>query len=279
MLSLSWGPFALATHHLVLLGALVLATVVGWLSGRPRKINPDQALFGLFLLGLVVARAAFVAAYWQQYHGDLLQIIDIRDGGFIAWPGVLAVLLGGAVRGCKQNASRLPLGAGVVSGLLFWWLANLVLSTQQEARLPDLVLKNAAGESVQLSELEGKKLVINLWATWCPPCRREMPVLQAAQKDNADVVFLFVNQAQTPREVATFLASQNLHLNNVLFDASGSLAQQVGSAALPTTLFYNPDGRLLGSHLGELSSASLKRFLNALSDSAAMPSFQARSTP
>jgi hypothetical protein len=52
-----------------------------------------------------------------------------------------------------------------------------------------------------------------------------------------------------------------LSLSNVLYDGSGRLGQAVGSMALPTTLFYNPDGRLLGSHLGELSDASLARAL------------------
>jgi thiol-disulfide isomerase/thioredoxin len=161
------------------------------------------------------------------------------------------------------------MGLGVASGLLFWWLANLGLSAQhQDAHLPGLTLRNAAGEPVLLSDYRGRPLVINLWATWCPPCRREMPVLQAAQQANSDVTFLFVNQAESPREVATFFTSQGLHLDNVLFDGHGELAQQVGSAALPTTLFYRPDGRLLGSHLGELSNASLKRSLDSLGETA-----------
>lgn len=269
MLSFSLGPFALAMNHLLLLGALALATVVGWISGRRQRINPERELFGLFVLGLVVARLAFVIAYWPQYRSSLMSVFDIRDGGFWVWPGVIAVLVGAVLRGWKQTAMRTSMGLGVASGLLFWWLANLGLSTQhQDARLPDLTLHNAAGEPVRLNDYRGKPLVINLWATWCPPCRREMPVLQAAQQANPDVTFLFVNQAESPREVATFFASQGLHLDNVLFDGHGELAQQVGSAALPTTLFYRPDGRLFGSHLGELSNASLKRSLDSLSETA-----------
>lgn len=153
--------------------------------------------------------------------------------------------------------------------MLFWWLATLGLSAQRETTpLPDLTLRNAAGEPVQLSHYRGKPLVVNLWATWCPPCRREMPALQAAQQANPEVVFLFVNQAESPWDVATFFARQGLHLDNVLFDGNGELAQQAGSAALPTTLFYRPDGRLLSSHLGELSNASLQHSLDSLSETA-----------
>lgn len=101
--------------------------------------------------------------------------------------------------------------------------------------------------------------MINLWATWCPPCRREMPVLERAQHQRPDVTFLFVNQAESMQSVSTFLATQGLTLDNVLFDASGRLGQAVGSMALPTTLFYRADGRLINSHLGELSQASLAR--------------------
>ena len=101
--------------------------------------------------------------------------------------------------------------------------------------------------------------MINLWATWCPPCRREMPVLQNAQHQHQNVTFLFVNQGESMQSVSTFLETQGLNLSNVLFDSGGQLAQKVGSMALPTTLFYSADGRLLGSHLGELSKASLAR--------------------
>lgn len=269
MLSFSLGPFALAMNHLLLLVALALATLVGWISGRRQGINPERELFGLFVLGLMVARLAFVIAYWPQYRGSPLSILDIRDGGFWVWPGVIALLIGAVLRGWKHPARRASMGLGVTSGLLFWWLGSLGLSAQhQDAHLPDLTLRNAAGEPVRLNDYRGKPLVINLWATWCPPCRREMPVLQAAQQANPEVTFLFVNQAESPRDVATFFASQGLHLNNVLFDGQGELAQQVGSAALPTTLFYRPDGRLLGSHLGEVSNASLKRSLDSLGETA-----------
>ena len=86
MLSFSIGPFTLAMNHLLLLVALALATVVGWISGRRKGINPERELFGLFVLGLVVARLAFVIAYWPQYRSSLMSVLDIRDGGFGSGP-------------------------------------------------------------------------------------------------------------------------------------------------------------------------------------------------
>ena len=78
---------------------------------------------------------------------------------------------------------------------------------------------------VQLADYQGGPLVINLWATWCPPCRREMPVLENAQRMRPDVTFLFVNQAESMQSVSTYLATQGLNLDNVLFDASGRVAR------------------------------------------------------
>jgi len=262
MLTFTIGTFAIALNHLLLISALALATLIGWRVGKRGGENPESVLFSLFLLGLLAARVGFVLAYWKHYRDDLWQIVDLRDGGFLAWPGAIVLLLAALAWGWRRPTLRRPLGAGVGSGLAFWLLATLSLGLyEQGTRLPDIPLRTATGETVQLTAYQGGPLVINLWATWCPPCRREMPVLENAQQQRPDLTFLFVNQAESMQSVSTFLATQGLSLNNVLFDGSGRLGQAVGSMALPTTLFYSADGRLLGSHLGELSEASLARAL------------------
>ena len=264
MLTLTIGSFALAINHLLLILALALATLVGWRVAKRGGENPESVLFGLFLLGLLVARLSFVIGYWRYFQNDLLQILDVRDGGFLLWPGLGALVIGALIIGWRRSGLRRPLGWGLISGLTFWLLATFSSSLyEQSTHMPEMVLRDANGKSVQLSSYQGGPLVINLWATWCPPCRREMPVLQKAQTQNQDVTFLFVNQGESMQSVSTFLETQGLSLNNVLFDSSGQLGQKVGSMALPTTLFYSPQGRLLSSHLGELSEASLARALES----------------
>ena len=264
MLTLTIGTFAIALNHLLLISALILATLVGWRVAKRGGENPESVLFSLFLLGMLAARVSFVLMYWNDYSNDWLQMVDVRDGGFLAWPGVIALVLGALAYGWRRPPLRKPLAAGVVTGLVFWGLASLSLSLYDKGvQLPDIALRNANGETVQLADYKGGPLVINLWATWCPPCRREMPVLERAQRQRPDVTFLFVNQAESMQSVSTFLATQGLTLDNMLFDASGRLGQAVGSMALPTTLFYQADGRLIHSHLGELSQASLARSLEA----------------
>ncbi|KTC44459.1 peroxiredoxin, partial [Pseudomonas sp. ABAC61] len=224
MLTFTIGTFAIALNHLLLISALALATLVGWRVAKRGGDNPESVLFSLFLIGMLAARV------------------------------VIVMLLAALAWGWKRPALRRPLGAGIVTGLAFWLLATLSLSLyDQGTRLPEVALRNAVGDTVQLTDYQGGPLVINLWATWCPPCRREMPVLEKAQQQRPDLTFLFVNQAESMQSVATFLATQELNLDNVLFDGSGRLGKAVGSMALPTTLFYSADGRLLGSHLGELS--------------------------
>ena len=262
MLTLTIGSFALAINHLLLILALALATLVGWRVAKRGGENPESVLFSLFLLGLLAARIGFVIGYWRYCENDPLQMLDLRDGGFLMWPGLLAVVVGAVVWSWRRTGLRRPLGWGLGSGLAFWLLASLASNLYDKGtQLPDMALRNANGESVQLSSYKGGPLVINLWATWCPPCRREMPVLQNAQHQHEDVTFLFVNQGESMQSVSTFLETQGLNLSNVLFDSGGQLGQKVGSMALPTTLFYNAEGRLLASHLGELSQASLARAL------------------
>ncbi|WP_407310846.1 prolipoprotein diacylglyceryl transferase family protein [Pseudomonas sp. nanlin1] len=263
MLSLNVGPFALALNHLLLLLALVLATVVGGYSARRgHGQNPEGALFMLLLVGVLVARISFVWAYRGQYWADPWQAVDLRDGGFLLWPGVAAALLGGCVYAWRQPGLRRPLAHGVLGGLTLWGMGLLAIHLyERNTALPDIVMHDAAGQAVDLRSLQGRPLVVNLWATWCPPCRREMPVLIQAQAARPDVRFVYVNQGESPASVNSFVTAAGLQLQHVLFDPSGQLGQAVGSRALPTTLFYGADGRLLGNHLGELSAASLDHAL------------------
>ncbi|MFB4393662.1 MULTISPECIES: prolipoprotein diacylglyceryl transferase family protein [unclassified Pseudomonas] len=270
MLTVTLGPLTMALNHLLLLAALGIASLVGWRVARRGGESPESALFNLFLIGLLCARAGFVIEYWSMYSDDLLQVIDIRDGGFHPWSGLAGIAAAALWQGWRRPGLRRPLGWALFSGALFWGLASLGSHLYSKGTaLPEISLNNARGEAVALHSYRGKPLVINIWATWCPPCRREMPVLQKAQHAYPHVTFLFVNQGESPEMVSTFLATTGLSLNHVLFDGSGRLASQVGSMALPTTLFYDADGRLIGSHLGELSRASLHNALEPFERAAA----------
>jgi thiol-disulfide isomerase/thioredoxin len=265
MLTINIGPLALSASHILLMLSLLIATFTGWYIGRRSAANPEKQLFRLFLVALLVARLAFVAAYFEFYREQPWQALDIRDGGFIAWPGVLVALLLGAWQAWRTQSIRKPLACALAVGLLSWGLGSLTLyGLEQGTRLPQLSFRDSRGASVALEDYVGKPLVVNLWATWCPPCRREMPVLANAQRDNPELTVLFVNQGEGQSAVSRYLKAEALTLDNVLLDSGGRLGQLVGSMALPTTLFYDVEGRQVGSHLGELSHASLARALEVL---------------
>ncbi|WNW13402.1 TlpA disulfide reductase family protein [Pseudomonas sp. DTU_2021_1001937_2_SI_NGA_ILE_001] len=265
MLTLNLGPLALAMHHVLIIASMLLATLCGWWAGRRVGCNPEKHLFHLLIVAVLVARAAFVASFLAQYREQPWGILDLRDGGFIAWPGIAAALLVGIWKLYRHPEQRRPLGLAICTGLLCWGAGSLTLEhLQRQSRLPDLPLTDLEARPVNLKDYQGKPVVINLWATWCPPCRREMPVLAKAQASRPDITLVFVNQGETPDEVRRFLQSQGLALDNLLLDANSELGRQAGSMALPTTLFYDAQGHQVGNHLGELSAASLEQALQAL---------------
>lgn len=262
MLSLKLGPLAIPTHLAILYAGLLLAWVVGWWLGRKRGANPESSLFNLLLLGLLGARLAFVVRYYDSYAGQWLGMLDIRDGGFLPLYGIVTALVASAWYLWRKPLLRLPLAAGLASGLIASGLGFALLhGLQSSQQLPDLALRDLAGQPVMLQQLKGKPLVINLWASWCPPCIREMPVLQSAQQSSPEYEFVFVNQGEGQQQINQFLKQQGIELDNVLLDSGARLGQAVGSLSLPTTLFYDANGQLQNNHLGELSNASLQHAL------------------
>ncbi len=106
-------------------------------------------------------------------------------------------------------------------------------------------------------------MVVNLWATWCPPCRAEMPALAQAQKEHPEINVVFVNQGESPEVVQEFLAETRVHVRNLMFDDHQLLVRAVGVKAYPATLFYDALGRLVKSHYGGFSRTTFEEALRA----------------
>ena len=125
----------------------------------------------------------------------------------------------------------------------------------------NMELINSQGEKVNMEQFRGKVIFINLWATWCPPCRREMPVLERAQSAYPDVSFVLVNQGEDAATIEKFLIDEGLELSDILRDPHSRTMAETGARALPTTLYFAADGSLAETHLGELTGASLAHTL------------------
>lgn len=260
MLSVSIGPLSLPLAQLLLVSAFVIALLVGAITGRKEGVPIAGTLSDIFLISLVAARIGFVIQYFEHYQDNLLSIIDIRDGGFSVIAGLAGALALTAWKLWRHPKIRRSLSIAAASGLLVWGSVSLLvnLMESQSRGIPDASFTLLDGTPVALSDVAGNKpMVVNLWASWCPPCIREMPVLAKAQQNNPDITFVFVNQGEQAETIHNFMDEQALSLQNVLTDTSASLGRTTGSQALPTTLFYGANGQQVNAHLGELSRATL----------------------
>jgi thiol-disulfide isomerase/thioredoxin len=273
MTTIPLGPLALPTGPLAWLLALAAALGVARLVLRrapaderaARAAAASDALWLAALVGFAVARVAFVLDARWAYAASPWSVLDIRDGGWSALPGVAAALAVLGWRMARGPALRAALATAVVAGAATWALVSTLFGAHDRPPRPALVLQDLRGAPVDLERLAaGRPMVINLWASWCPPCREEMPVFAQAQATWRDVVFVFANQAEPAGVAERFLAQQPYRLDHVLLDPLGQAAKAVGSRGLPTTLFYDAQGRLQQRHVGPLSAASLAAHLKAI---------------
>lgn len=128
-------------------------------------------------------------------------------------------------------------------------------------RAPDFELSDLNGQSVSLSDFRGQQVLLNFWATWCGPCRFEMPFLEQVHREqSADgLVVLGVNIGETTEEVEQFAADFGLSFT-VLLDSDQQVALMYNVRSIPTTLLIDKDGiirdRKIGAFatLGEIES-------------------------
>lgn len=116
-------------------------------------------------------------------------------------------------------------------------------------------LTTFAGQPLSLADYRGKTVVLNFWASWCPPCREEAPVLRqfAARHANGDIVLLGIDVWDTEADARAFLAEFGVTYPNAL-DVDGRVSIEYGVAGVPETYVIGPDGRLLGKYTGPVKS-------------------------
>ncbi|MCC4833632.1 TlpA family protein disulfide reductase [Shewanella sp. 10N.7] len=116
---------------------------------------------------------------------------------------------------------------------------------------PDFTLKNMQGENLKLSEQRGNIILINFWASWCGPCRKEMPVLQKLEDKYRDlgVAVWGVNVEQENQAGKDFLTDLNLSFD-IFFDETNSLSETYDVKAMPTTVIVDRDGKVRYVFLG-----------------------------
>ncbi len=129
------------------------------------------------------------------------------------------------------------------------------------AMLPNFTFYNTAGEEVEFESFIGKPVVLNFWASWCPPCKGEMPEFQEVYDDlSEDIVFIMMNvtdgQRET-RETAMAYIEEAGYTFPVYFDEGLQVCDLLGVYAYPTTVFVNASGQAVAAVQGQISKETI----------------------
>jgi peroxiredoxin len=128
---------------------------------------------------------------------------------------------------------------------------------------PAFSLLDTEGRRVTLAGLLGKPLVINFWATYCPPCRAEMPMLESRVGAQSSVRLVLVSEGDSADAARSFLSSLGVH-QAALLDSDLSVGRAYGAVALPTTVFVRSDGSIAARQIGQLDERVLVAELSNL---------------
>jgi len=188
------------------------------------------------------------------------------------------------IPGTEREPTALPrwiaaiiIGAIALASLaaLIWPLLNKpanpadagVIRTQIEAdgaagrigaTAPDFEWTDIAGRTLRLSSYRGKVVVVNFWATWCPPCREELPALQRVAASEPDVVVLEVDLMEPGEKARSFFDSLELDRLQLVLDSDGATTRRFGVLGLPSTFFVDKSGVIRHLELSAVTEAQIR---------------------
>jgi thiol-disulfide isomerase/thioredoxin len=277
MTSIQIGPLSLPLAPLLVIVAwLVAQQVAAWAARGDRRAGAAGAVSTAGLVGLLASRLAYVIGNRDVYLDTPLAMVDFRDGGWSPWIGIAAGLAWLASAAWRKRAPARALGIGAAVGLAAWLGGGAWLVSQQATRLPELALQRLGGSGTEVftRAFAGRPFVVNLWATWCAPCREEMPAFAQAQLDRPQVPIVFVNQGEPEARVRGYLSTLPRvdpaaapgapPLRHVWLDVDSSLGRAIESRGLPTTVFVDAQGRVARIHAGVMNRAALRAQIDAM---------------
>jgi thiol-disulfide isomerase/thioredoxin len=182
-----------------------------------------------------------------------------------ALPKWIAAIIIGAIALASLAALLLPLlnrtPTSVAGGVIRAQIEADGSAGRIGAIAPDFEWTGPDGQIVRLSSYRGKVVVVNFWATWCAPCRQEMPALQTVAASEPDVLVLEVDLMEPAEKARGFLVSLGLDRLQPVFDSDGATTRRYGVLSLPSTFFVDKDGVI--RHL-ELTPMNEERIRNGI---------------
>ena len=139
------------------------------------------------------------------------------------------------------------------------------LSASRQGSTVDFTLNDFSGKSIHLSDYRGQPVLVNLWASWCPPCRAEMPdLIRYYNAHHADgLVLLAINSEDNSNSAQQFATQQQMPFP-VLFDPNGTAERVLGANGLPSTYFVDRTGAVRFSWTGQISPSILEQRVTPL---------------
>ncbi|MEK4028000.1 redoxin domain-containing protein [Pseudobacillus sp. FSL P4-0506] len=134
---------------------------------------------------------------------------------------------------------------------------------------PDFTLQTLDGKKVSLSDYRGKKVMLNFWATWCPPCKAEMPHMQSfykkeAEKSNMEILAVNLTSEDRGKAAVVEFAKQYDLTFPILLDKEGTIGPQYQVATIPTTYVLNTDGTIHQKIIGPMDEQMMKKLVSEL---------------
>ena len=165
--------------------------------------------------------------------------------------------------GCSKSRSyRLALGTlalVLITFVVIQGCANNAPDSGIGHQAPDFTLRDLDGNLVRLSDLRGKAVFINFWATWCPPCRAEMSEIEAVHQEYKDqgVVVLSVDVSEPESTVRQYIQQGGFSWTTVL-DSTGEVARDYQIAAIPTSFFLDKEGIIRAVNIGAMTKRAVE---------------------
>ncbi|KON88616.1 alkyl hydroperoxide reductase [Sporosarcina globispora] len=130
-------------------------------------------------------------------------------------------------------------------------------------KAPDFELNNLQGETIKLSDFKGKKVMLNFWATWCPPCKAEMPDIQKFYTQKGDEVAILAVNIDPQSDVAGFAEEMRVNFPILLdVDEKASNAYQI--LTIPTTYFIDEEGIIRNKYLSAMSMEIMNQYMDEM---------------
>lgn len=135
----------------------------------------------------------------------------------------------------------------------------------EKIKAADFILKDLDGKEIALSDLRGKKIFLNFWATWCPPCKLEMPDIEKLYQETKDknLISIAVNLGEDEKTVREFI-NENKYNFKVLLDLDQSVAINYNITSIPTSFFIDEEGNIVAKKIGLITLEDMKNYINLM---------------